>query len=61
MTKTTRDDGLEWLHEIRRKSFAACDHDPALLVDRYRAAQARHANQVVQPLPRVPRAAKLAA
>jgi len=35
----TRDDGLEWLREIRRKLAAECDYDPYEMGRRLRELQ----------------------
>ena len=38
---TTRDDGLEWLREIRRQSFAECESNPGTYLEHMQALEKR--------------------
>ena len=41
-----RDDGLEWLREIRRQFAAECNHDPAEMGRRLRELQKEHKGRI---------------
>ena len=41
-----RDDGLEWLREIRRQFAAECNHDPAEMGRRLREMQKAHKGRI---------------
>jgi len=38
-TPPLKDDGLDWLRDIRRQMSAECDHDPRIFVERMRALE----------------------
>ena len=48
-----RDDGLEWLREIRRKLTAAQNHDQTRIGDAIRAREAEVRHRLVRTQPRV--------
>ena len=41
-----RDDGLEWLREIRRQLSAECNHDPFEMGRRLREMQKEHPGRI---------------
>ena len=41
-----RDDGLEWLREIRRQLSAECNHDPFEMGRRLRELQKEHPERI---------------
>ena len=43
-----KDDGLEWLRDIRREMSAECNHDPHLFVEKMRALQKQYSNRLVR-------------
>lgn len=46
---TPRDDGLEWLRELRRRMFQQADGDLKKLGDRYRRSQSEHPEKTFDP------------
>ena len=48
-----RDDGLDWLREIRRKLTAAHDHDQTRIGDAIREREAAVRHRLVRTQPRV--------
>ena len=44
--KPQRDDGLEWLREIRRKMAAECNHDPYEMGRLARERQKQHPERI---------------
>ena len=48
-TTNARDDGLEWLREIRRRMLKDAGGDLKALGDRYRRVEAGEAGKVIDP------------
>jgi hypothetical protein len=44
--KTKRDDGLEWLREIRRDLAGRFDHDPKKIGAYYKQLEKKHASRL---------------
>ena len=45
-----KEDGLEWLRDIRRKMSAGCNHDPHVLIEKLRAMEKlpQYAHRIVR-------------
>jgi hypothetical protein len=52
--KTKRDDGLEWLRDIRRRLAKNFDYSPRKAGEHYRALQERHASRLYRRNDHVP-------